>query len=365
MTKRKKCWRSAPALVAAIALAAVLASGCQGKPQEEAVQRPVVDQVVVEKIAPSVVDEIYETTGTVKSERTSAVASRAMGVVTSLKVREGDVVRAGQLLLTLDDRDAAQRLQAAGMALEAARQQKMLTETTWRRYRNLYAEKALSRQEMDQIETQKKVAGAEYERAAAMAEEARTHQSFTRVTAPVSGRITQKHIDVGSMAAPGMPLLTIEEDGNYYVETAVDERWRSKVKPGSPVHMILYNAGLEEQGFVRQILPAIDPLSRTFIVKIGLKNEHLRSGLFVRVRIPVGQKEALTVPDKAIVMKGQLTGVYAVDDQGVVTYRLIRAGMNTTAGVEVISGLAPGDRVITRGMERARDGGRIPGGKAP
>lgn len=365
MTKRKKCWRSVGAFVAAIALASFLTSGCQGKPQEEAVDRPVVDQVVVEKIVPSVVDEIYETTGTVKSERTSAVASRAMGVVTSLKVREGDVVRAGQLLLTLDDRDASQRLQAAGMALEAAKQQKMLAETTWQRYRNLYAEKALSRQEMDQIETQKKVAGAEYERAVAMAAEARTHQSFTRVMAPVSGRITQKHIDVGSMAAPGMPLLMIEEDGNYYVEAALDERWRTKVKPGSPAGVILASTGPEEQGFVRQVLPAIDPLSRTFIVKIGLKNSHLRSGLFARIRIPVGQMEALTVPEKAIVMKGQLTGVYVVDKQGVVTYRLIRAGRMAAAGVEVISGLAPGEDVITQGIERARDGGRLAGGKAP
>ncbi len=365
MTKRKNRWRSFRALAAAAALAGVLMAGCQGDPPEKAVQRPVVDQVVVEKITPSAVDEIYETTGTVKSERTSVVATRAMGVVTSLKVREGDVVRAGQLLLTLDDRDAAQRLQAAGMALESAKQQKMLTEATWQRYKNLYAEKALSRQEMDQIETQKKIAAAEYERAAAMEEEARTHRSFTLVTAPVSGRVMHKHIDVGSMAAPGMPLLSIEQEGDYFVEAAVDERWKGKVKPGSPARVSLESAGLEEQGFIRQVLPAVDPLSRTFIVKIGLKNERLRSGLFARVRIFVGQKEALTVPEKAIVMKGQLTGVYAVDDQGVVTYRLVRAGMTTAAGVEVISGLSPGDRVITGGIERARDGGRISGGKAP
>jgi RND family efflux transporter MFP subunit len=325
----------------------------------------VVDQVTITKLAPSAADEIYETTGTVKSDRTSMVASRTMGVVTSLQVQEGDAVRAGQPLLTIDDRDAAQRLKAANMALEAAGQNKELAEATWRRYKNLYDEKALSRQEMDQIETQKRVAQAEYERVKAMADEAATHRTFAHVTAPVSGRVSQKRIEVGSMANPGMPLLVIEQSGRYVVEAAVDERWRGNIKTGTSAEVLLESSGHVERGIIRQILPTIDPLSRTFLIKIGVKNEQLRSGLFVRIRIPVGKREVLVVPEKAVVQKGQLTGVYAVDDAGVVTYRLIRSGMTTAAGTEIISGLAAGDRVITAGIERAKDGGVIAGGKTP
>jgi RND family efflux transporter MFP subunit len=197
-------------LLTAVALLIGLLGACKKESPEESMKRPVVDGVKVADVALSVVDDIYETTGTVRSDRESLVASRVMGVVTSVLVREGDHVAAGQLLLTIDDRDAVQRLRAAEMALEAADQNRVLAETTWRRYRNLYEEKAISRQEMDQVETQKKVAQAEYERAKAMAEEAKTSLSFTRVKAPVSGRITQKRIETGSMASPGMPLLVIE-----------------------------------------------------------------------------------------------------------------------------------------------------------
>lgn len=350
-------------LLAALVLFSGLIAACKGKTQEETVKRPAVDGVTVTAITSSIVDEIYETTGTVRSDRISQVASRAMGVVISLLVQEGDIVKTGQLLLTLDDRDAAQRLQAATMALESAKQNKMLMETTWQRYKNLYDEKALSRQEMDQIETQKKVAQAEYERTKALAGEAGTYHSFTRVKAPVSGMVSQKRIDVGSMANPGMPLLSIEESGSSYVEAAVDERLRHKIKPGMDAE-ILPDAGRRQRGTIRQVLPSIDSLSRTFIVKIGFKEMPSRSGLFVRVRIPVGKKEIILVPEKAIVQKGQLTGVYLVDDRGVITYRLIRTGMTYADGMEIISGLSIRDRVITEGIERAKDGGIIAGGTA-
>ncbi len=338
---------------------------CKNKPSQGAVKRPAINNVTVTAVVPSIVDEIFETTGTVRSYRTSQVASRVMGVVTSLYIQEGDQVSRGQLLLTIDGRDIAERLQAAVMALESAKQNKMLQEATWQRYKNLFDQKAISRQEMDQIETQKKVADADYKRTKALVNEARTHQSFTRVTAPVSGRISHKYIDAGSMANPGMPLMAIEESGNYYVEAAVDERFRSKVKQGMAVEIISDNPLKVQNGTIYQVLPSIDSLSRTFLIKVSFPSGQSRSGLFVRLKIPVGKKEVILVPQKAIVQKGQLTGVYAVDNQGIVTYRLVRTGMVHANGLEIISGLTSNDRLITEGIERAMDGGIITGRTSP
>ncbi len=347
-------------LPAAVVLA-LLAQGCQGTGEKGDVKRPAITGVTVAAVELSRVDDIYETTGTVRSERTSLVASKAMGTVTSLLVREGDSVRAGQLLLTIDDRDAGQRVRAASMAVAAAKENKAMAETTWQRYRNLYNEKALSQQEMDQVETQKKVAEAEYERARAMAEEAETGRSFTKIHAPVSGRITEKRIELGSMASPGMPLFVIESGGASYVETAVDESLANRVKAGMPADILLAEGNRRISGKVREVLPAVDPLSRTRIVKVGIRDDQARSGLFARIRITLGAKDALLVPGKAVVAKGQLTGVYAVDGQGVVTYRLVRTGTVYPSGMEILSGLNPGERIVTDGVEKAVDGGIVGG----
>ncbi|HQG66712.1 MAG TPA: biotin/lipoyl-binding protein, partial [Smithella sp.] len=121
-------------LTALIILCTFLIIGCKSK-KEESVQRPQISGVKVEPVAVSTVDDIYEITGTVRSNQTSLVASRVMGVVTSVNVKEGDFVQKGQLLLTIDDRDAVQRLQAANMSAEAAKQSQSLAEKTWQRYK--------------------------------------------------------------------------------------------------------------------------------------------------------------------------------------------------------------------------------------
>ena len=234
-----------------------------------------------------------------------------------------------------------------------------LTETTWKRYRNLYDQKALSGQEMDQFETQRNVAKSEFERAKAMMEEAKTYLAFTRIVAPADGVVTKKQIDMGSMASPGMPLLVIEALGDAYVEAAIDEGLSGKIKTGMPADVNIESSGKHLKGTIREILPDINPSSRTFLVKIGLPDKELRSGLYVRVMIPVGMRRAIFVSEKTIVHKGQLTGVYVVDAKGVITYRLIREGTLADKGIEVLSGLFPNERIITDGIDKAIDGGVI------
>jgi len=333
--------------------------GCQERSGKEEIIRPSIIGVEVTTVAPAQVNELYEVTGTIRSDRTSIISSRVMGVVTSLHVREGDTVKAGQLLLTLDDSDALQRVKAATMAMEAARRNMDLAEATWQRYRNLYEQKALSGQEMDQFEAQRYVAKSEYERAKAMAEEARTFLAFTRITSPVAGVVMKKQTDFGSMASPGMPLLIIEAVGNVYAEAAIDEGLIDKIQAGMPVEVVIEAMGKHLQGTVREIVPDISPSSRTFIAKIKLPDKELKSGLFVRVKIPLGKKMTILVPVSTIVHKGQLTGVYVVDDKGIVIYRLIKEGRTSDKGTEILSGLFPNERIITGGIDKVIDGGII------
>jgi multidrug efflux pump subunit AcrA (membrane-fusion protein) len=159
---QKTCIRLAlPVLVLLLAAGFLLGCGENVTPGTAQVKRQTISGVSVATLAPKAVEEFTEATGTVKAAKTSYVASRMMGAVTSLLVKEGDAVEKGQLLLTIDDSDVIQKVKAAeaghreaAKALEAAKQNRELTDITYRRYKKMFEEKAISRQEMDQFETQ-------------------------------------------------------------------------------------------------------------------------------------------------------------------------------------------------------------------
>ena len=339
----------------------LLLFGCKDKvkPGTAEVKGQAVTGVTLAEVHPAQVDEYYETSGTVRAKTISVIASRVMGTVTSVKVKEGDRVHAGQVLMTIDDRDVAQRVKAAEKAVEAAKQNKSLMDITYQRYKNLHDEKAISQQEIDQIETQKKVSDMEYERAKAMLAEAQIYHGFTRISAPTSGVVTEKKIELGSMAVPGIPILTVEDNSYFRIEGNVDERLSGKLKIGMPVDVIIDSIGQEAKGRITEIIPAVDPMSRTFLIKIDLKMPSLKTGLYGKVLIPEGKREAILVPQKAIVEKGQLVGVYVVDNKGVITYRLIKAGKKYGEQIEILSGLSGGEKIIVDGVEKAVDGGII------
>jgi RND family efflux transporter MFP subunit len=356
-------------------VAALFLVGCGEKavPGDAEVKHPLVRGVSIAALVPTEVDEFYEATGTVKAAHVSVVAGRIMGAVTSLLVKEGDTVEKGQLLLTIDDRDIVQKEKGAEAghreaqkALEAAGQNRELTDITYRRYKKMYEEKVISRQEMDQFETQNRVAGLEYERvremvsrAAAGLAEARIYREFTRVTSPIRGRVTEKRTETGSMAVPGVPLLTVEGTAGFQAEIAVDESLSGRLKVGAPVFVSIEALNRQMTGKISEILPTVDPLSRSFTAKVSISGPGLRTGLYAKVRIPKGKKQILLAPRTAIVEKGQLTGVYAVDGQGIVNYRLVRTGRSYGDRLEILSGLKTTDRVIVGGVEKAVDGGVV------
>jgi len=360
-----------------VMVSVLLLSGCKEKvkPGSAEVKREQVSGVSVRTVGTTRVDEYYETSGTVAARTVSTVASKMMGTVTSLKVKEGDKVRTGQMLLTIDDSDVLQKVEGAReghkealKALEAAGEQKKLADVTYDRYRKLYDDKALTGQEFDQIETQRKVAeiGLEQARAAvgraeAGVKEAEAYHGFTRITSPVGGFVTGKNIELGSMAVPGAPLITVEDNSSYRIEINADERLAGKIRPGMEASVFIEALNRAITGKVTEVVPSVDPASRSFMVKIGLNDEGLRNGFYGKVSLPVGKKDVLLLPASSVVEKGELTGVYAVDKASIVSYRLVRVGKRYDDNVEILSGVVPGERVVVEGMEHAVDGGVLAG----
>jgi RND family efflux transporter MFP subunit len=354
-------------------------AGCGDKVKSDSAEAPRVEitGVKVAGVKASEYTGRVEVSGTVKARTISIVASKVMGTVTSVRVKEGDRVAKGSTLLTIDDRDIQEKAKAAEAgvheaqkALQAAKENLSLVDTTFERYSKLREGNAISEQEFNTIDTHRKAARLDYERmqesvkrAEAGLAEARVYRSYAAVTSPVNGVVAQKMTELGSMASPGTPLFVIEDTSSFLVEANADEALSPHIRKGMKVGVAVDSLSKTFDGTVTEAVPSVNPASRTFLVKISVSGQGLRSGQYARVSFPSAKTTALLLPLKAVAEKGQLTGVYTVDDRGVATYRLVRTGARYNGDVEILSGLNPGDKVIIEGADRATDGGIVKNAK--
>lgn len=276
--------------------------------------------------------------GTVRSTNVSTLSAKVIGNVVRVHVSEGDRVRAGQLLLEIDPREGRAQSGAANAAVAAAQANASLAETTYQRFAALRERKSVSQQELDDVKARRDAARAELDRVRASATQADTFLDYSFVRSPIDGIVTARFVDTGAQAAPGVPLLTIEDAGAFRVEATIPEDL--VVRAGDKVTIEAGNAHVE--GTVAHVQPSVDATTRSSLVKIDVGGA-MRSGAYVRVLFPTGERAALTVPASAIARRGTLTSVFVVGSDNVARMRLITVGANS----EVLSGLEPGERVVT------------------
>lgn len=363
--------RSYPYLLLAAVSVVMLVASCGDKvgPGSEKVQRRTVQGVRTALVRMAEVPSLYETSGLIESKNSSLVAAKVMGTITSVRVTRGQRVSKGQVLLTIEAADAAQKVAQAEQgyleAVKAAKmadEQKTLADVTFGRYKKLHDEKALSDQEFDEVSTRRTMAALQAgQAAAAVAQarsalaEARTYLGYATVRAPISGLVVDRKVDAGSMSTPGTPLVELEEP-DYRVTVSLDERFWGKVKPGAPITVGL-PGGRDETVPVTEVTPRIDPATRTFTVKARLPySAELQGGLYVKILVPEGQKQAVTVPAAAIGRRGQIDFAYVVGSGGVLQLRAVRTGRRYGDQLEVLSGLNPGERVTVSDFDNLSDG---------
>lgn len=329
--------------------------------------------VLVAKRAP--MPDYLEAVGTVRSALTSQLASQIMGTITRINMREGDRVRRGQVLVVIDELQQRAGMDRARAGLAASEQdvaaadaEFSLAEATLKRYQSLYEKKSLSPQEYEEVKT--RFAASQARRDAARAgraqaeagmAQARSSLDYTRITAPFDGVVTAKLAEVGAMATPGMPVLVVEDQRRFRLETTVDESAIAAVRLGQTVPVTLDALGAKEvQGKVVQLVPAADPGSRTFLVKIELPpSSEWRSGLFGRARFQRGERESILIPQTAVLDRGQMRGVYVVGDDQVADLRFVTLGRVAGGEYEVLSGLENGERVVMQPNGRELAGRKI------
>jgi len=362
------------ALLASLLLVAGL-TACSSDKQHTTAAPEIVHNVPLLVAQKSTVPDYVEATGTVRAAQSAQLASQVMGTITRVNVHEGDAVRRGQVLITIDEaqsraayQSATAGLQASQQSIAAADADYALAESTMKRYQMLYDKKSVSPQEYDEVKT--KLAAAKARRdtshansaqAEAAVSEANTAVGFTKIRAPFDGLIIAKLADAGAMAAPGVPLLTLEDPSRFRLEAAVDESQIGAVRLGTIVPVAIDSLGNQAMtGKVVQIVPAADPASRTFIVKIELpSNPQVRSGLFGRARFPRGERESILVPQTALLHRGQLDAVYVVGKDEIASLRYVTLGKPSASDIEVLSGLESGERIVAQPGERELSGKRI------
>lgn len=378
-----------PAAAAILLMAAGLsACGEKGK-QGGAVSRPVVRDVEVVVVRPVPRETTAEALGTVRARTTAAVAPQVMGRLTGVAVSEGSVAAAGALLATIDDTTVRAQLASAEGAVEEAgsageeadravaqaEASKALAEKTYERFRKLVEGKLVAQREFDEADTRRTLAVKDLERARqrkvqavarlaqarGQADAARAAVAWTRVTAPFAGVVVEKRADAGSMAVPGVPLFLLEDPRSYRIEAAVSETHLPLLKKGSPVQVVLdADPGKPVRAVVTEVVPSVDPATRTFVVKADLPAGVARSGQSGKVRFAAGKGTVLAVPKRAITRAGGSDGVFTVGAlDNLARLSLITLGAEFDDRVEVLSGIEDGARVALSPIDKLSDGARV------
>lgn len=320
---------------------------------------PVVKGLALAQASYVTVPEQFEVSGTVKAKNSIMLAARIAGTITGVYAREGDRIRRGTLLVTLEALENTAGAAAAEHAVAEALARKKLADVTFERFSRLFEEQAVTRQELDTRRAERDMADRALARAREAARATAAVAAHTRISAPMAGIVTSRPVDPGSTVFPGMTLMTIDGDGGYRLEVAVPESLQGKVAMGAKIPVSLDDGNESVVGTIAEIVPHVDPRSRTFTVKLDIPAAGTRSGKFGRARLPTGEKQALLVPKNAVLARGQLTYVWVVDQGDIARMRLVKTGAGHADRIEILAGLSAGERIVVDGTGRVSDGARI------
>lgn len=393
------------ALITAATMLTFLSAACSKEkaPDTDTPATTEVKNVTIVKVSHSSIEDFYEATGTVKAKSTTQVSANMMGRIVLFPAVEGDIVTRGQVLVEIDNSESkaqlaraqaglkeaqaslvevARSVDSANAGVRTAEANRQLADKTFARYKELYERRSASAQEFDEAQSRLSVATSELERARAnvqtvlsknkqinaridqaKAEIANTqvYAGYSRIVSPVSGVVVKKFAEAGATAAPGTPLLSIEDNSQYRLEAAVEESRSGSIRVGGRVSVRIEALGEGEfMANIAEIMPTSDAASRTYTVKIDVPaNPALRTGLYGLARFPIAQKEAITVPQTAIAQRGQLTGVYVVGSEGKVQFRIVTTGNTSEGMTEILSGVNEGDEIANSEIEKLSDGTKV------
>ena len=326
--------------------------------------------------------DFYQAIGTVRSRNQVDVVPRIIARILEIKVRSGDRVKRGDILAVLDAKDLSaivsqgqEQLRAVTASVGAADEQVKaakaaldLATKEMERTRALFEKNALAKRDYDQSiaafrQAEAGMQQAIQQRTAASAQAAAAGQGikqaevglgYATVVSPIDAIVAERLADPGDLGNPASVMLRLFDPETLLLEVPVRESLVQEVAIGSQVSYSVPSLGKTFEGTVREIVPSVDPRTRTFLVKVCIdKSEGLMPGMFGTIRVPLkSEKKVIIVPESAIIKTGQLESVVEVEG-GRLLRRQIRSIDAGDGNREVISGLKPGQKILKVGNSRS------------
>lgn len=339
--------------LAVILAASFLLVGCG-----EEVATPKPPLVKVQKIALSDAAQEENYSGTVRGRYETKLSFQVGGKIISRDVQTGSLVRAGDVLMTLDPKDIVEQSRSADAQVASARAQLQLAKANLDRYSELFKADAIAAAALDQYKTQFDAAQSAYDAAIAQAQQSQNALDYTTLTANADGVISEVQAEVGQVVAAGQNVLTLIQTGELEVVVEIPENKISSVQIGQRVSINFWATKDIVNGTIREISPVANPASRTFTVKISLPElQSVQLGMTANVSMREVSPSAIILPLSAIYQTGDAAQVWIVDGDKV-SLRKVEVTAFDDNKVQV-RGLKSGDTVVVAGVQKLRDGQEV------
>ncbi|WP_081211857.1 efflux RND transporter periplasmic adaptor subunit [Salegentibacter sediminis] len=303
--------------------------------------------------------------GTVEAENNATLSTRMMGYINKVHVNIGDKVKKGQVLVSINNADLQAKRAQVNAGINEATVAFQNAKKDYERFQALFAENSASQKEVDDITANYEMAKARLESAKAMKNEIDAQFAYANIRAPFSGVVTNKFVENGDMANPGMPLIAIEAPGDFEIRASVPEASIGAVKTGEEVEVLIKSLDQALKGKVVEVSSSSSKTGGQFPVKIALEKTDLpvRSGMYATVQFPIETDEKtqgpVTVSKEAIITQGDLHGVYTVSQQNTAMLRWLRLGRSYGDRVEVLSGLSADEAYIISAEGKLYNGAKV------
>jgi RND family efflux transporter MFP subunit len=283
----------------------------------------------------------------VEAKEATIISSRLLARITTIKVRAGDYVEEGQLLLELEQGDLLARAEQASDQVRSVEARLTEAQQNLKRAEELHTRGLIAVADRDAARADAAALEADLSSARRALEEAQTAVDFSQIRSPIAGRVVDRFAEPGDTASPGGKLLSLYNPFSLWVEARVREQLALSLEMGQELEVEVPSLDKSYRAKIEEIVPAADPGSRSFLVKAILPSEKsLLPGMYARLQVPAGERTRLLIPADRVARVGQLDVVW-VAQEGRVLRRFVRLGRQAGNGmVEVVSGLAEGDAVM-------------------